>query len=198
MSDAPLPAWIAKAVILLGMLLLVAIRAPHGRRSRTINVASSHKTPLETALLVVAWAAFFVPLIWVISPAFAFAEYRLRSGPFVGGLLALATSLWLFFRSHADLGTNWSLTLELREHHRLITHGVYRAIRHPMYSALALYSIAQALLIPNWIAGFANIVAFALLLALRLGAEEHMMAEQFGDEYAMYSARTKRLVPGIW
>jgi protein-S-isoprenylcysteine O-methyltransferase Ste14 len=42
------------------------------------------------------------------------------------------------------------------------------------------------------------LVAFAVLLALRVGAEEKMMAQQFGDEYAAYTARTKRLVPGVW
>jgi hypothetical protein len=33
----------------------------------------------------------------------------------------LVIGLWLFYRSHADLGTNWSITLEVREQHRLIT-----------------------------------------------------------------------------
>ena len=198
MSDAMLPAWIAKAVILAGMVVMIAIRAPHGRRSRRIEVARSHKTPLETILLVLAWAGFLVPLIWVVSPAFSFAEYRLRLGPLVAGLACLVIGLWLFFRSHADLGTNWSVTLELRKEHRLVTQGVYRTIRHPMYTALMLYSVGQALVIPNWVAGFAYLTAFTVLLALRLGKEEQMMAEQFGDEYAAYSERTKRLVPGVW
>jgi protein-S-isoprenylcysteine O-methyltransferase Ste14 len=48
------------------------------------------------------------------------------------------------------------------------------------------------------VAGFSNVIAVAVLLALRLGAEETMMAEQFGDEYTAYSARTKRFVPGVW
>ena len=104
----------------------------------------------------------------------------------------------LFYRSHADLGTNWSITLEVREQHRLITRGVYRRIRHPMYLALVLYSVGQALVIPNWVAGPANVIVFAILLALRVRAEERMMDEAFGDEYAVYSARTKRLVPGVW
>jgi len=99
----------------------------------------------------------------------------------------------LFYRSHADLGTNWSITLEVREQHRLITQGVYRRIRHPMYLALALYSIGQALVIPNWVAGPSNLIAFAILCALRVRAEERMMVEEFGDEYTAYSARTKRL-----
>jgi hypothetical protein len=41
-------------------------------------------------------------------------------------------------------------------------------------------------------------IAFAILCALRLRAEERMMTEKFGDEYAAYSARTKRLIPGVW
>jgi protein-S-isoprenylcysteine O-methyltransferase Ste14 len=190
--------WIAKAVVLVGTLAMIAIRAPHGERSRRVKVAKSHKTPLETGLLVLAWVGFFVPLIWVAAPAFSFAEYPLHTGPLVAGVMCFVIGLWLFYRSHTDLGTNWSITLEVREQHRLITRGVYRRIRHPMYSALLLYSVGQALVIPNWVAGPANLSAFAVLLALRMRAEERMMADEFGAEYAEYSARTKRLVPGVW
>jgi protein-S-isoprenylcysteine O-methyltransferase Ste14 len=88
--------------------------------------------------------------------------------------------------------------LEVREQHQLITQGVYRRIRHPMYSALLLYSLGQALVIPNWVAGPANLIAFTILFALRVSAEEKMMFEGFGDEYTAYSSRTKRLIPGVW
>jgi protein-S-isoprenylcysteine O-methyltransferase Ste14 len=190
--------WIAKAVVLAATVVMMAIRAPHGHRSRRVKVAKSHKTPLETGILVLAWVGFFVPLIWVASPVFSFAEYPLRTGPLIAGVMCFVIGLWLFSRSHADLSTNWSITLEVRDGHRLITQGVYRGIRHPMYSALALYSVGQALVIPNWVAGLANLVAFAVLFALRVGAEERMMAQQFGSEYAAYTARTKRLIPRVW
>jgi protein-S-isoprenylcysteine O-methyltransferase Ste14 len=190
--------WIAKGVVLAATLAIMAIRAPHGRRSRSVKVAKSHKTLLETCLLVLAWVGFLVPLVWVASPAFWFAEYPLRAGPLVAGVMCLAFGLWLFYRSHADLGTNWSITLEVREGHRLITQGVYREIRHPMSTALGLYSVGQALVIPNWVAGLSNLVAFAVLFALRVGPEERMMARHFGNEYAAYTARTKRLIPGVW
>ena len=114
------------------------------------------------------------------------------------GVACLVVGLWLFYRSHDDLGTNWSITLEVREQHRLITHGVYRRIRHPMYTALLLYSVGQALVIPNWLAGPSYLVAFGIFFAFRVKAEERMMLEQFGDEYAGYAARTQRLVPGVW
>ena len=190
--------WIAKAVVLAATGVMMAIRGPHGQRSRSVKVVKSHKTSLETGLLVFAWVGFFVPLIWVASPAFWFAEHPLRIGPLVAGVMCIVIGLWLFYRSHADLGTNWSITLEVREGHRLITQGVYRWVRHPMYSALALYSVGQALVIPNWVAGLSNLVAFAVLLALRIGAEERMMTQQFGNEYAAYTVRTKRLIPRVW
>src|SRR6202165_1817651 len=182
--------WIAKAVVLAATVVMMAIRGPHGQRSRSVKVAKSHKTALETGLLVFGGVGFFLPLVWVTSPAFRFAEYPLRAVPLAAGVMCYVIGLWLFYRSHADLGTNWSITLEVREGHRLITHGVYRWVRHPMYSGLALYAVGEALVIPNWVAGASNVVAFAVLLALRMGAEERMMAQQCGGEYAAYSART--------
>ena len=79
-----------------------------------------------------------------------------------------------------------------------MTQGVYRYVRHPMYAALFLYAIGQALVLPNWVVGPSYFVAFGILFAFRIRAEERMMLETFGDEYAAYMARTKLLVPGIW
>ena len=67
--------WIAKALVLAGTVVMIAIRAPHGHRSRIVKAATSHKTPLETGLLVLAGVGFFVPLIWVESPAISFGKY---------------------------------------------------------------------------------------------------------------------------
>jgi protein-S-isoprenylcysteine O-methyltransferase Ste14 len=190
--------WYAKAVVLAASVAMVVIRAPHGNRSRKVKVVKSRKGPLETVLLILAWLGFFLPLVWVFSPWLAFADYPLRPAPLVAGTALLVMGLWLFHRSHADLGTNWSITLEVREGHTLVTQGVYRSIRHPMYSALFLFSIGLALALPNVIAGPAYLVTFGLLFALRIGREEAMMREEFGKDYEDYAARTRRLIPRVW
>jgi protein-S-isoprenylcysteine O-methyltransferase Ste14 len=190
--------WLAKAVILMGSIVMVVIRAPHGQRSRGVKVVRSRKGPLEVALLTLAWIGFFVPLIWIATPVFSFAEYPLRLVPLIAGTLCLALGLWLFQRSHSDLGTNWSITLEVREQHRLITEGVYRSVRHPMYLALLLYSAGQTMVLPNWVAGPSYLVALGLLFAFRVRREEQMMLDEFGADYEAYMARTRRLIPGIW
>ena len=190
--------WIAKAVILAASIVMVAIRAPHGGRSRGVKVVKDRKGRLEVILLTMAWLGFFVPLIWLVSPLFSFADYPLRPVPLAAGIVCFVVGLWLFHRSHADLGTNWSVTLQVRENHSLITQGVYRRIRHPMYAALFLYSIGQLLVLLNWIAGPSYLLTFGILYALRVRAEERMMLEEFGADYAAFMARTKRLVPGVW
>ena len=119
-----------------------------GRHPSAARTAEPHgpgdegagKGPLEIVLLTIAWIAFFLPLIWIATPVFAFADYPLHPIPLVIGVLCLVLGLWLFHRSHADLGTNWSITLEVRENHQLVTDGVYRWVRHPMYLALLIYS----------------------------------------------------------
>jgi len=190
--------WFGKAIILASSIVMVLIRGPHGQRSRGVKVVRSGRGALEIVLLTLAWLAFFVPLVWVVSPVFALADYPLHPVSLLAGVACLVVGLWLFARSHADLGTNWSITLEVREQHRLVTQGIYRTLRHPMYSALLLYSLGQALVVPNWIAGPSYLVAMALLFAFRLGPEERMMLEEFGKDYEAYRGRTKRLVPGVW
>ena len=188
----------AKAAVLAASAAMVVIRAPHGSRSRKVKTVRSRKGGLEVFLLFVAWLSFFLPLLWVFKPIFRFADYPLHSAAFAAGVLFLVVGLWVFHLSHKHLGEFWSITLEVREKHRLVTEGVYRRIRHPMYLALFLYSIGQLLVLPNWVVGPSYLVGFGLLFALRLHAEERMMRETFPGEYEAYEARTKRLIPGIW
>jgi protein-S-isoprenylcysteine O-methyltransferase Ste14 len=191
---------LARVTVVAAAITMVAIRAPHGHRSRAVKVVRSARGRLEAALLLFAWVSFFLPLFWAAAPRrlLSFADYPLRPAPYFVGLATLVISLYAFHRSHADLGTNWSITLEVREHHTLVTSGVYRRIRHPMYAALLLYAVGQALVLPNWVAGPSYLAAMVPLVACRLRPEERLMKETFGADYDAYVTRTKRLIPGVW
>ncbi len=191
------PLW-AKAAVLTASVVLVAIRAPHGHRSRGIRIVRSRKGGREKALLTLAWISFFLPLAWVFVPGPWPGDYLLRPLPFGAGVALYAAGLRLFHLSHADLGTNWSISLDLREGHRLVTGGLYHRVRHPMYLALLLHAAGQALALPNAAAGPSYLVAMAAIVALRLRPEERMLREAFGRDWEEYAARTKRLLPGIW
>jgi protein-S-isoprenylcysteine O-methyltransferase Ste14 len=188
-----------KGMFLAGLVLLTAIRAPHTGPSRDTPVAESRRTRLEVRLLALMTAAVYIlPLLAILTPWLRGADYPLRAGAFAAGLAVLILAEWLFYRSHADLGRNWSMTLELRREHALVTGGVYRRVRHPMYTSFFLYGIAQTLLLSNWIAGPSCLVGFTLMFFARLGPEERMMEDRFGNDYREYRARSRRLIPGLW
>ena len=109
------------------------------------------------------------------------------------GAAVMLLALWLFCVWHADLGQNWSVSLEVRKGHQLVKHGVYRMIRHPMYAAIFLWCIAQGLLLANWLAGWSAFATFALMYVIRTPREERMMCEFFGQEYRDYMGQTGRL-----
>ena len=180
---------------LLGVIAMNFIRAPFARQSKKNTIVESRRTVLERALLAGMALGGLVPFLHLATGALAFADYSLPHWATGAGVLLFATALWLFWRSHADLGRNWSVTLELREDHGLIMSGVYERIRHPMYAAIWLIVLVQPLLVQNWIAGPIGIVAFGLLYAFRTPREEAMMRERFGAAYDGYCRSAGRLLP---
>jgi len=138
---------------------------------------------------------FVVPLIYTFTNWLDFANYTLPGWAGWIGVLLSAGALFLFWRAHADLGLNWSPSLEIRDKHELITHGIYGVIRHPMYASQWLLSLATPLLLQNWIAGFLNFLVFIPFYLLRVNAEERMMLDSFGMQYQEYMQKTGGVLP---
>jgi protein-S-isoprenylcysteine O-methyltransferase Ste14 len=191
-----------KTLYFLGVLAEVLIRIPHEWRRRKTQVAVECVGALERALLgLLSVGMVFVPVVYASTSWLDRADYRLppevqgSAGGVGAALMTLA--VWLFWRSHADLGRNWSPSLQLREEHGLVTEGVYRHVRHPMYASEWLWGVAQALLLQNWVAGWAGLVLFTPLYVLRVPREERMMLDRFGEEYRSYMDRTGRVVPRL-
>ncbi len=192
-------ALIAKIVWGLGVIGWFVIRYPHARRARrTPKVLRSDRVREAVLMAISASGLGIVPAIWVFSGAPRFADYAFNPLQAWIGAAVFAAALAMFRLTHKALGRNWSVTLEMREKHALITAGVYRSVRHPMYSAFWLWALAQALLLPNWVAGLAGIVGFGTLFFMRMPREERMMLDAFGDEYRAYMARTWRVLPGVF
>ncbi len=185
-------------VFFTGFVLYLGIRGKFARQVKRNELTIRQVDALEKALLVFTIAGSTLPVVlYLFTSWLGFADYRLpTSAPWCGAFVMLV-ALWLFWRSHADLGLNWSVTLEIRKEHQLITHGIYRSIRHPMYAAIWLWCLAQALLLENRFAGWAALVTFAPMYFLRVPREEQMMCEVFGQEYRDYMARTGRLLPRL-
>ena len=189
---------ISKVIFVVMVIGWYLIRYKYARRSRRARVVWSARGPLETALLLISLSGLgLVPLFYVATGMPRFAAHGFYPWLAWMGFFFAIAALGVFHLTHRALGRNWSISLDVRENHELVTEGIYRRVRHPMYSAFWLLAIAQALLLPNWIAGFAGLVGFGVLYFGRVAREERMMLETFGDSYRAYMARTGRVFPSV-
>ena len=94
------------------------------------------------------------------------------------------------------LGKNWSLSIQQKENHELIQNGIYKVIRHPIYTGLLLLFIGNAIIVGDNRAIIAIILAFVALW-LKLRKEEKLLTEIFGNQYTNYKSHTKALIPFI-
>ena len=186
------------SIFFAGFVVYVAIRGVFKHRTKANETVVGRKDAVEKALMaIVIPGGLLLPVFYLFTPWLAFADYHLPTwAPWCGASL-MVFSLWLFWRSHADLGLNWSQTLEIRKAHQLVTHGVYRSVRHPMYASIWLWCLAQGLLLANWLAGWYAGAAFAVMYFVRTPREERMMCDSFGEEYHQYMRQTGRLFPRV-
>jgi protein-S-isoprenylcysteine O-methyltransferase Ste14 len=186
------------AIYFAALVVEMIIRAPLNRRRRQEQMSARRVTGQEIfILLLLLLGGFILPIIYAATNWLDFADYTLPAWASWLGVLLLAAGLLIFWRAHADLGLNWSPSLEIREKHELITHGIYGVIRHPMYASQWLVAIAQPLLLHNWIAGFANLLVFIPFYFLRVRAEEQMMLDSFGNQSRDYMKTTGGILPKL-
>jgi len=94
------------------------------------------------------------------------------------------------------LGRNWSLAVQVKEDHELIERGPYASIRHPIYTGLLAMFAGSAVMIGEWRTAVAFVIV-AVSFWFKAKREEHLMLQQFGEQYAAYVQRTKALIPRL-
>ncbi|HEV2896765.1 MAG TPA: protein-S-isoprenylcysteine O-methyltransferase [Pseudaminobacter sp.] len=190
---------VGEIVWVFGVVAWYVIRYPFERRAKRSRVVSDRRSPSDIAGLAAALLGLaIVPGFYVATGIPKTADYPASAWAIALGSIVFATALWVFRRSHKELGRNWSITLEIRERHKLVCTGPYAVIRHPMYTSFMLMGLGQAFLLSNWVAGAAGLIGFAVLFFLRVDKEERMMMENFGPEYRAYMERTKRIIPYLY
>jgi len=107
----------------------------------------------------------------------------------IGSICAILI-YWLF----NSIGSGISPTVGTRKEHKLVTHGIYRWVRHPLYSVGTLLFLSFATMADSWFIAAMAILAF-ILLAIRLPNEEAHLIEKFGDEYREYIKTTGAFLP---
>jgi protein-S-isoprenylcysteine O-methyltransferase Ste14 len=115
----------------------------------------------------------------------------------VAGLFMLLGGLSLMIISQATLWRNYSGLVVIKKDHKLITHGIYRYTRNPIYLGLFVATIGLSVFAASYPSFLAMLVLIPITLH-RVRLEEKLLADEFKDDFQKYMQRTRKLIPFIF
>lgn len=165
--------WGLFTILLLGFTL---VRSHHYRFPRFLAFES-----ILSLIFLNARAWFLDPLSW----------QQLLSWIFLAGSLFLAVGGFMLMKTRGNPEGDFEDTTSL------ITTGLFRYIRHPLYASLIAFSLGAFLKDPSWLGTFLLLLTIAGAVMTAKIEEEHNL-ERFGDEYREYMKTTRRFIPFIY
>jgi protein-S-isoprenylcysteine O-methyltransferase Ste14 len=174
------------------LVIIIAAILPFLKKKATISEARKQDVLFQVSglilliiILVFSVGGLDYPVGLVQSPMNIFAIVM-----FIIGLI-------ISISGHVAINKNYSWTLEIREEHTLVENGLYKYVRHPIY----LGTFIRVIAIPIYTSSLPGFL-FGLLaipvLNYRIGIEERMLIEEFGEEYIRYRERTWKLFPYLF
>ncbi len=188
---------LAALILFTGMGISSFFRSKADRESGEKISRNVDGTPMMTAIRIgglILWLSPFVYLInpqWMAWSKLGLPEWARWLGVGIG-ILSTFGIYWLF----SSIGNGITPTSATRREHKLITNGIYRYIRHPLYTFGASMFVSFGMMADSWYIAALGVLTF-IIMAIRTPKEEANLIEKFGDEYREYMKRTGRFFPKL-
>jgi len=152
----------------------------------------------DWSFIVLTTLIFMIGLVVAVWDFIQLQEAVWSLGLVNGGALAMFVGGTILRQvGKRTLGKYYSYGLRTLKDQKLIQHGVYRYVRHPITLAALIYTPAIPLVLSS-LYGFLVMLAIIPFFLYRIGIEEKMLIEKFGSEYVQYMKRTKKLIPSVY
>jgi protein-S-isoprenylcysteine O-methyltransferase Ste14 len=168
---------------------VTASRVKTAIRSESLLAQASHNLPILLVFVLLALPAF---------PGDFLGGRMLprTAATYWSGVAMLALGLGFAVWARVHLGRNWSNTVTLKRDHDLVRGGPYRLARHPIYTGALVAVLGTAIARGEWRGLLASAIVFAALWR-KLGIEEKLLEEVFGDKYRSYRREVRALIPFV-
>jgi protein-S-isoprenylcysteine O-methyltransferase len=165
------------------------------KRSRGRTAQSEDRGSMRILWLGVAFGVgLAIAAQWIPSARLPGPRNMIR----ILALVLLLGGLALRWAAILTLGRFFTTDIAVHEGHSVITAGPYRYVRHPSYAGLLLAFLGLGVFFGNWLSLVVLLIPIAFVVIHRIRIEESVLANALGPAYAVYCARTKRLIPGVF
>jgi protein-S-isoprenylcysteine O-methyltransferase Ste14 len=138
-----------------------------------------------------------IVIVTVLVRLGAFRGHGVHTDPLREGIglvlfvVGLAFAIW----ARLNIGRNWGTPMSQKDEPELVTSGLYRLVRHPIYSGILVAGAGTAVALSWW--WLVAVALAGIYFIYSATVEERHLTEQFPDTYPAYKRSTKMLVPFI-
>lgn len=172
----------------------VSGRSADREKPKARNIAFLHRDNLRRLFLRIAEAI----LIFQVLGLPLFQIPNASSSMQIIGLVFIIIGASISISARKSLGSNWAHAFEyqVKNKQELVTSGIYKYIRHPIYAGVILGFTGGELVAKSYLVFIVLILIPAAYHQAKL--EENLLVEHFADEYKKYMKRSKMFIPLLW
>ena len=188
---------LAALILFSGTGISIYFRSKADRNSGGSISRNADGNLMMTVIRLVGLVLWLSPLVYLAHPAWmgwskiGLPDWVRWLGVGIGILCVLGI-YWLFI----SIGSGITPTSATRKEHELVTSGIYRWVRHPLYTVGSSFIGAFGLMADNWFIIIMAALAF-IAMAIRTPKEEANLIAKFGDEYRNYMKTTGAFLPKL-
>jgi protein-S-isoprenylcysteine O-methyltransferase Ste14 len=167
--------------------------------AQKVKAAAHTQTRISRYIYMFFFISAFV-IVYTRGLAIGILGYQLIPANTVSGVVGMvicisgvAFAIW----ARKTLGDNWSAQVTLKKEHELVQKGPYKFVRHPIYTGFEIGLLGVAITIGQ-LKGLVGLSIAFFCHYYKTTMEEKIMYSEFGEQYAEYAKRVKRLIPFVF
>jgi protein-S-isoprenylcysteine O-methyltransferase Ste14 len=164
------------------------------RTHRVFGLVLNRQQPIDRLLGLSLFATMGLLALWSLGFE-RFALWRSPDWMHGAGWALIASGLVLMIVAQAQMGGSWRIGID-RQPTELVTSGLYRVVRNPIYSALGLVLVGVVAVTPHPLPLSLAALAVAAVSLQARREERHLLALH-GERYRIYANGVGRFVPGV-
>lgn len=166
-----------------------------------IRSISSQRDRYNRAIVALAFLLFpFMVALPYYEWSYLFSMHQPNLLPYISpiGVIVLLLGSIILLVSRIQIGHYGGGKITIEDDHCLITDGMYKYVRNPQYLGFLLLFGGYSFSLGSLIVTLVTVVGLFVIFRSRILLEERLLLETFGEEYAEYMKRTRRLMPCIY
>jgi protein-S-isoprenylcysteine O-methyltransferase Ste14 len=165
-----------------------------------LTLLTENETDRDRSTLRIIWLTIFLSIfLGIFLSNIQFGRLPIPANYlYYIGICCIVSGLMIRWIAILRLNKSFRVKVTVTDNQKLVTTGFYKFIRHPAYSGSLLSFLGLALVFNNWITAIVIFVPILFAFLYRIRIEEHVLHEEFGQQYQEYCDQSKRLIPGIY